>query len=217
VTCLAALVAAPPTVTIAAIFRRPRSAARAGYRAYWPSAHRGSRTTFRPSTYPSSRRPWREGLETALPKRIGRGARRDVTHPRHLSRQLPRPRAARRAPHPARSAGSGGGPRRDGGAGGESGQAYRATGEATAAGIEFSRRRLGHHRPLEAAGLFLGLVDTLFQLLCRGPGSSGRAACVRQRVLDAGNHLTRLALPWNTLLAGLVWIIQSVSPWGGST
>ena len=28
---------------------------------------------------------------------------------------------------------------------------------------------------------------------------------------------TRLALPWNTFWAGLVWIIQIVSPWGGST
>ena len=35
--------------------------------------------------------------------------------------------------------------------------------------------------------------------------------------LDARTHHARLALPWNTLLAGLVWIIQIVSPWGGST
>jgi hypothetical protein len=28
---------------------------------------------------------------------------------------------------------------------------------------------------------------------------------------------TRCALPWKTLLSGLVWIIQIVLPWGGST
>ena len=47
------------------------------------------------------------------------------------------------------------------------------------------------------------------------PGRCRPAALERQ--LATRLHRARLALPWNTLLAGLVWIIQIVSPLGGST
>ena len=47
--------------------------------------------------------------------------------------------------------------------------------------------------------------------------SATQADFASGRSLDTRTHHTRLALPWNTLLAGLVWIIHTVSPWGGST
>src|SRR5262245_15791398 len=49
-----------------------------------------------------------------------------------------------------------------------------------------------------------------------GP-SATQADFASRRSLETRTYHTRLALPWNTLLAGLVWIIQIVPPWGGST
>lgn len=42
------------------------------------------------------------------------------------------------------------------------------------------------------------------------------AACGPSSLATRTYH-TRSALPWNTLLSGLVWIIQIVSPRGGAT
>ena len=60
VASLAARVAPPPPpVTMTSTFNRTNSAERAERRSSFPSACRYSMTMFFPSTYPSSRRPWR--------------------------------------------------------------------------------------------------------------------------------------------------------------
>ena len=59
VASLAGRVAAGPPETITSTLRRTSSAASAGTRSSFPSAYRDSMTMFFPSTYPSSRRPWR--------------------------------------------------------------------------------------------------------------------------------------------------------------
>jgi len=46
---------------------------------------------------------------------------------------------------------------------------------------------------------------------------TANAGCQNWQPTASLDQKTRLALPWNTLLAGFVWIIQIVSPWGGST
>src|SRR5712691_2020429 len=58
---LTARVAGVPAVTITATFRASSSPMRAGKRSYFPSAHRYSIRTLRPSTYPRSRNPSRKG------------------------------------------------------------------------------------------------------------------------------------------------------------
>src|SRR5262249_10900565 len=59
VACLAGRVAGGPTVTITSTLTYTSSAASAGRRSAFPSADRHSMTMFFPSTYPRSRRPWR--------------------------------------------------------------------------------------------------------------------------------------------------------------
>src|SRR5262245_32820113 len=59
VAALAARVGVGPGVTITSTFRRTNSAASAGRRSSFSSAARHSMTMFFPSTYPSSRSPWR--------------------------------------------------------------------------------------------------------------------------------------------------------------
>ena len=60
VASLAARVTVGPVVTIKSTLRRTSSAASAARRSNFPSAYRYSMTMFFPSTYPSSRRPWRK-------------------------------------------------------------------------------------------------------------------------------------------------------------
>jgi hypothetical protein len=52
-----------PATTSTSTGRRTSSAARAGSRSRLPSAPRGSKITVRPSTYPSSRIPWRKASQ----------------------------------------------------------------------------------------------------------------------------------------------------------
>src|SRR5206468_798424 len=59
VASLAARVGDGPEMTITSNLRRTSSAASAGRRSGFPSAYRYSMTMFFPSTYPRSRRPWR--------------------------------------------------------------------------------------------------------------------------------------------------------------
>ena len=56
---------AGPPVTMTSTLRRTSSAASAGRRSSFPSAYRYSMTMFFPSTYPSSRRPWRNASTRA--------------------------------------------------------------------------------------------------------------------------------------------------------
>jgi len=51
----------PANAAITATLRETRSASSDGNRSWWPSAQRYSMATLRPSTYPLSRRPWRNG------------------------------------------------------------------------------------------------------------------------------------------------------------
>jgi hypothetical protein len=75
VASLAARVESGPPVTMTSILIRTRSDPSAGRRSCCPSPYRYSMTILSPSTYPSSRRPWRnasrrfERAEVVLPPR----------------------------------------------------------------------------------------------------------------------------------------------------
>ena len=78
VASLAARVAAGPAVTMMSTLRRTSSAASAGRRSSLPSADRLSMTMFFPSTYPSSRRPWRNASVRAVLAEGEPGLRRPI-------------------------------------------------------------------------------------------------------------------------------------------
>jgi hypothetical protein len=80
---LTARVAGVPAVTITATFRASSSPMRAGKRSYFPSAHRYSIRTFRPSTYPRSRNPSRNG-----PTRLASRAAVEFPYAVHVARRL---------------------------------------------------------------------------------------------------------------------------------
>ncbi len=65
VASLAERVVVRPAETMMSTLRRTSSAASAGRRSSFPSAYRYSMTMFFPSTYPSSRRPWRKASTRA--------------------------------------------------------------------------------------------------------------------------------------------------------
>jgi hypothetical protein len=68
--------------------------------------------------------------------------------------------------------------------------------------------RVGRHRPVIAMTLAARECTSL---------PAKQVELATRRSLDARIYQTRWAVPWKTLLAGLVWIIQIVSPRGGST
>ena len=67
VASLAARVTGGLAETMMSTLRRTSSAASAGRRSSFPSAYRHSMTMIFPSTYPSSRRPWRNASMRAEP------------------------------------------------------------------------------------------------------------------------------------------------------
>jgi len=68
--------------------------------------------------------------------------------------------------------------------------------------------RVGRHRSVVAMTLAARECTSL---------PAKQVELATHRSLDVRIYQTRWAVPWNTLLTGLVWIIQIVSPRGGST